>query len=126
MTFPTAFTREAIERFEHRHRIGRRLEFYADAHLSNSELAVSSSLNNETLGSIILSDNFRNTGFFNNTSTSILVPYDNPKISTLVTFRQSATDANNHLKTNLAATYAQDQMELFKYVQVAEQKTIIG
>ena len=25
-----------------------------------------------------LTDNFRNTGFFNNTATSILVPYDNP------------------------------------------------
>ncbi len=65
-----------------------------------------------------LTDNFRNTGFFNNTSTSISVPYNNPTITTPVTFRQSATDANNHLKTNLAATYLQDQMELSRYVQV--------
>lgn len=65
-----------------------------------------------------LTDNFRNTGFFNNTSTSILVPYDDPTISTPVTFRQSATDANNHLKTNLAATYVQDQLELSRYAQV--------
>jgi catecholate siderophore receptor len=65
-----------------------------------------------------LTDNFRNTGFFSNTSTSILVPYDNPTISTPVTFRQSATDANNQLKTNLTATYAQDQIELPKYLQV--------
>src|SRR5262249_2559318 len=38
-----------------------------------------------------LTDNFRQTGFFNNTSTTIQVPYDNPVISTPVTFRQSVT-----------------------------------
>jgi catecholate siderophore receptor len=44
-------------------------------------------------------DNFRNTGFFNNTTTSIQVPYSNPTISTPVTFpserdrrRQSPAD----------------------------------
>ncbi|MEN3330796.1 MAG: catecholate siderophore receptor [Blastocatellia bacterium] len=65
-----------------------------------------------------LTDNFRNTGFFNNTATSILAPYVNPTINTPVTFRQSATDADNHLRTNIAATYAQDQIELSRYVQV--------
>jgi catecholate siderophore receptor len=65
-----------------------------------------------------LTDNFRNTGFFNDTATSVLVPYANPTISTPVTFRQSATDANNHLKTNLSAAFAQDQLELSRYVQV--------
>lgn len=65
-----------------------------------------------------LTDNFRNTGFFNNTSTTILVPLNNPTIGTPVIFRQSATDADNHLKTNLAAAYAQDQVELSRYVQV--------
>ena len=65
-----------------------------------------------------LSDNFRNTGFFNNTTTSILVPYTNPTIGTPVTFRQSATDANNHLKTNLAAGYLQDQVEISRHFQV--------
>src|SRR5215813_12667135 len=65
-----------------------------------------------------LTDNFRNTGFFNNTATSILVPYDNPTINRPIIFRQSATDANNHLKTNLAATYAQDQIELTRKFQV--------
>lgn len=65
-----------------------------------------------------LTDNFRNTGFFNNTTTSILVPISNPIVTVPVTFRQSATDANNHLKTNLAATYVQDQVELSRYVQV--------
>jgi catecholate siderophore receptor len=66
-----------------------------------------------------LTDNFRNTGFFNNTTTSISEPYDNPTISTPpVTYRQNATDANNHLKINLAATYAQDQIELSRKVQI--------
>lgn len=65
-----------------------------------------------------LTDNFRNTGFFNNTSTSVQAPFDNPNINTPVTYRQSATDANNHLKTRLAAGYVQDQLELSRYVQV--------
>lgn len=63
-------------------------------------------------------NNFRNTGFFNNTTTSISVPYDDPLINTPVTYRQSATDANNRLRTNLAAAYVQDQVELSRYVQV--------
>lgn len=62
--------------------------------------------------------NFKNTGFFNNTATSILAPYDSPTISTTVTFRQSATDANNHVTTRLAAAYIQDQIELSKRFQV--------
>jgi catecholate siderophore receptor len=65
-----------------------------------------------------LTDNFRNTGFFNSTATSILVPYNNPTINTPITFRQSATDADNHLKTNLAAGYVQDQIELSRKFQV--------
>ncbi|HVQ36261.1 MAG TPA: TonB-dependent receptor, partial [Pyrinomonadaceae bacterium] len=64
------------------------------------------------------SDNFRKTGFFNNTVTSISVPFAWPTINTPVTFRQSATDADNHVKANVAATYAQDQIELTRKVQV--------
>ena len=64
------------------------------------------------------SNNFRNTGFFNNTATSITVPFGDPTISTPVTFRQNATDADNHVKANVAATYAQDQIELSPKVQV--------
>lgn len=63
-------------------------------------------------------DNFRNTGYFNNATTSLLVPYASPTIGTPVTFRQSATDADNHLRTRIAATYAQDQIELSRFVQV--------
>jgi catecholate siderophore receptor len=35
-----------------------------------------------------------------------------------VTFRQSATDADNRLNTNLAAAYVQDQVEISKYLQI--------
>ncbi len=65
-----------------------------------------------------VTDNFRNTGFFNNTTTSIQAPYNDPTINTPITFRQNATDANNHLKTNLAASYVQDQIEISHHVQV--------
>lgn len=65
-----------------------------------------------------LTDNFRNTGYFNNTATTFLASYDNPTINTPVTFRQSATDANNHLKATVVAAYVQDQIELSRFVQV--------
>jgi len=65
-----------------------------------------------------LTDNFRNTGYFNNTATSLSVPFENSVISTPVTFRQSATDADNHLVTNVLAGYVQDQIDLSRYVQV--------
>jgi catecholate siderophore receptor len=64
-----------------------------------------------------LTDNFRNTGFFNNTATSVSAPLANPTINIPVTFRQSATDADNHLKTKIAATYVQDQVEFSRYFQ---------
>jgi catecholate siderophore receptor len=65
-----------------------------------------------------LTDNFRQTGFFNNSTTSILAPLSTPTIDTPVTFRQNATDANNHIRTNLAATYVQDQVEINRYLQI--------
>jgi catecholate siderophore receptor len=65
-----------------------------------------------------LTDNFRNTGFFNNTATALLVPFAAPTIATPVTFRQNATDADNHLRTIVAAAYVQDQVELSSHVQV--------
>lgn len=65
-----------------------------------------------------LTDNFRNTGFFNNTATSITVPLTNTVISTPATFRQIATDADNHLTTNIASVYFQDQVEITRYLQV--------
>jgi catecholate siderophore receptor len=65
-----------------------------------------------------LTDNFRNTGFFNNTATSIAIPIANTLITTPVTFRQSASDADNHVRTNVAAAYTQDQIDLSKAVKV--------
>jgi len=64
-----------------------------------------------------LTDNFRNTGFFNNTTTTILALLSSPEINTPITFRQSATDADNHIKTNLGATYVQDQIEINRHLQ---------
>ena len=64
-----------------------------------------------------LTDNFRNTGFFDDTTTSILVPLANPTTNTPVTFRQSPTDADNHLNTKIAAAYLQDQIELTPHIQ---------
>lgn len=65
-----------------------------------------------------LTDNFRRSGFFNNTATSILAPLSNPEITTPITFRQNATDADNHIQTNLGGTYVQDQVEINRYLQV--------
>ncbi len=64
------------------------------------------------------SNNFRNTGFFNNTTTSLSVPFADPTIATPVTFRQSTTDADNQVHANVAAAYAQDQIELSRKVQL--------
>lgn len=65
-----------------------------------------------------VSHNFRNTGFFNNALTTINVPFAAPTINTPVTFRQNATDADNRVQANIAATYAQDQIELSPKVQL--------
>jgi catecholate siderophore receptor len=63
-------------------------------------------------------DNFRNTGFFNDTATSLIVPFGAPRTTAPVTFRQSATDADNHLRTMIGAAFVQDQVRLSPYVQV--------
>jgi catecholate siderophore receptor len=62
--------------------------------------------------------NFRNTGYFNNTDTSIQIPYASPLISAPITFRQSATDADNHVTTDVAAAYVQDQIDLSRRLQL--------
>lgn len=58
-----------------------------------------------------VTDNFRETGYFNNTATSVQAPLSDPTISIPITFRQSATDADNHGKARIAALYLQDQIE---------------
>lgn len=63
-------------------------------------------------------DNFRQTGFFNNATTAVQVPFGAPQTTSPVTFRQSATDADNDLHTMVAAAFVQDQVRLSRFVQV--------
>jgi catecholate siderophore receptor len=65
-----------------------------------------------------VTDNFRNSGFFDNQAASIQVPFSNPTSTAPVTFRQNATDADNHVVTNVAAVLAQDRAEISRHVQV--------
>jgi catecholate siderophore receptor len=64
-----------------------------------------------------VTDNFRNTGFFNDTDLTVQAPLSDPTISVPVTFRQSATDADNHGKATIAAVYLQDQIEFSEHFQ---------
>lgn len=57
-------------------------------------------------------DNFRNTGYFEDRLTSIRLPLADPLLRLPMTFRQSATDADNHVVARVAAAYVQDQIEL--------------
>ena len=59
-----------------------------------------------------LTDNFRETGYFDNLTTSSTAPFGDPTVGTPVTFRQSATDADNHVVANVSAVYAQNQIAL--------------
>src|SRR5262249_57655295 len=51
-------------------------------------------------------------------ATSILAPYAYPIINTPVVYRQSLTDADNHIRTNVSAIYLQDQIVLARSLQV--------
>lgn len=64
------------------------------------------------------SDNFRNTAFFNNVTTSVTVPASNPISLTPITFRQSASDADNHSEVRVYGVYLQDQVDITKHLQV--------
>jgi catecholate siderophore receptor len=64
------------------------------------------------------SQNFRNTGYFDNTSTTVMMPLSDPSTALPVTYRQSATDANNRVRTQVGALYLQDQAELSRFVQM--------
>ncbi|NDF12614.1 MAG: TonB-dependent siderophore receptor [Proteobacteria bacterium] len=64
------------------------------------------------------SEAVRNTGFFNNTTTFVNVPASNPITLAPVTFRPTATDANNHNDVSVYAGYLQDQIDINKYLQV--------
>jgi catecholate siderophore receptor len=67
-----------------------------------------------------VTDNFRNTGYFTSVganATAYTVPVVAPSVSVPITFRQSATDADNHGVATVAAVYAQDQLELTPHVR---------
>lgn len=63
-------------------------------------------------------NNVRNTAYFNDMATTILVPFENPTDFSPVTFRQSASDADNRPLNRTASVYVQDQAEISRYLQL--------
>jgi catecholate siderophore receptor len=64
-----------------------------------------------------VTDNFRNTAYFDGGGTSFAVPFTRPTVAIPVTFTQSATDANNHVAATVSAVYAQNQIVLSPHWQ---------
>ncbi len=63
-------------------------------------------------------ENYRETGYYNNTATSFSAPINQPTVATPIAFRQSATDADNRARVSVAGVYVQDQVELTRFLQV--------
>jgi catecholate siderophore receptor len=63
-------------------------------------------------------DNVRLTGYFDNASTSRAVPLTSTTVSSPVTFRASATDADNDAVATVAAVFAQEQLYVGEHVQI--------
>ena len=63
-------------------------------------------------------DNVRRTGYFDNASTSRAVPLTSTTVSSPVTFRASATDADNDAVATVAAVFAQEQLHVGEHVQI--------
>lgn len=61
---------------------------------------------------------FRNTGYFNNSTTTTTINAGNPLSFVPITYRQSATDANNNSQVDIFAGYIQDQIDFSKQLQV--------
>ncbi len=62
-----------------------------------------------------VTDNLRQTGYFGapgSTTTSVRVPLANPRATSPLEFRQSASDADNHGVAEVASAYLQDQVAL--------------
>jgi catecholate siderophore receptor len=64
-----------------------------------------------------ITDNFRSTGYFNDTATSVTAPVSDPTIAVPITFRQSATDADNHSRATSVALYGQSQIVFSRHWQ---------
>ena len=62
--------------------------------------------------------NFRETGYFDDSLTSLRVSVAAPSVGTPVSFRQSASDADNAATTRVAAAYLQDQVAIGAHVQL--------
>jgi catecholate siderophore receptor len=62
-------------------------------------------------------ENFRNTGYYNDATTSVQAPFGSPTVATPITFRQSASDADNAATATVAGVYVQDQLELSRHLQ---------
>ena len=65
-----------------------------------------------------VTDNYRNTGYFDNGSTAASVPVSTPTSFIPVSFRQSASDADNHVTNSLRSIYAQDQIAISERLQI--------
>jgi catecholate siderophore receptor len=65
-----------------------------------------------------VTDNFRNTGFFNDTAATFVAPVTAPTIAIPVSFRQRASDADNHVTNTTRSIYAQDQLTLSEHLQM--------
>jgi catecholate siderophore receptor len=67
-----------------------------------------------------VTDNRRLTGYFSSispTTTSVALPFADPRTTLPVEFRAASSDANNHGVATVAAAYAQDQMPLNSRLQ---------
>ncbi|HYD53664.1 MAG TPA: TonB-dependent siderophore receptor [Gemmatimonadaceae bacterium] len=62
--------------------------------------------------------NYRETGYFNGTATSMSVPFASPSVAAPVSWRQSASDADNRVRATVAAAYLQDQLSLGRHLQL--------
>ncbi len=67
-----------------------------------------------------VTDNFRETGYFTSLGANVsstLVPLSSPTTSLPMTFRQGASDADNHGVARTSAVYVQDQVVLSPHFQ---------
>jgi catecholate siderophore receptor len=82
---------------------------------------VTGAISQTLLGGVALgrqiTDNFRETGYFNDVATSVTAPVSDPTIAVPVSFRQSATDADNHSSATSVSFYGQSQIVLSSHWQ---------
>lgn len=63
-------------------------------------------------------EGFRETGFFNTSQTSVMVPIANPVTAAPLAFRQSASDADQGTVASTRSVYVQDQLSLSDRVRL--------